>query len=526
MLGYESERRLKNFLVAVGEGERELEFARQRLCNIPDFAPHAAFQRLDRDYSLQITGREFANFLRDNGIYHVLESELQNFILFFDSNGNQRLSFQEFLQVALPCEDNYLRNRTLDRPSRHVGRFDSLPRDIELALASVIEKEIDLQRRLESLKRELEAGYDYSPYAAFRSIDRYNSGRVDQVNMGSFLRQNGHHAAEMELLAMVRRIDTDGDAIILYSEWAEFVRAAYPAPRPLASTPPRPASASRYRSSSPLKSSSPVRSSSAARVGRYSSPVRPLPPARSISPSRTSPSRKPILRIYDEDELVHGLKDLCTQEQEIESAKVALAQKHDFNLRDAFDIFDVPRYGAIDSYQLRSGLNAINVFPTSEEIDLFIQRWDKNGDRRLTAHEFESAFLANDRYYADMVQRRPSNYTPRPIRRDDCFLPNTAFEFQNMWRTHFRVEGAAESLRQRLNGRPGFNSYEAFNSLDLNDNGSLNAVELKRMIESRGYWVSFQEVDNLVTKMDTNKNGRVTFAEFRDETLPKSPARR
>jgi len=186
----------------------------------------------------------------------------------------------------------------------------------------------------------------------------------------------------------------------------------------------------------------------------------------------------------------------------------------------------VPRYGAIDSYQLRSGLNAINVFPTSEEIDLFIQRWDKNGDRRLTAHEFEAAFSANDRYYGDMVARRPSNYTPRPIRRDDCFQPNTAFEFQNMWRTHFRVEGAAESLRQRLNGRPGFNSYEAFNSLDLNDNGSLNAVELKRMIESRGYWVSFQEVDNLVTKMDTNKNGRVTFAEFRDETLPKSPARR
>ena len=372
MLGYESERRLKNFLVAVGDGERDLELSRQRLCNIPDFAPHAAFQRLDRDYSLQISSRELSNFLRDNGIYHVLDSELTNLVLFFDSNGNQRLSFQEFLQVALPCEDNYLRNRTLDRPSRHVGRFDSLPRDIELALAGVIEKEIDLQRRLESLKRELEVQYDYSPYAAYRSIDRYNSGRVDQVNIGSFLRQNGHYAAELELLAIVRRIDTDGDAIILYSEWAEFVRSAYPAPRPLASTPPRPASASRYRSSSPLKSSSPVRPSYASRVGRYSSPIRPRPAAASISPSRVSPSRKPILRIYDEDELVHGIKDLCTQEQEIENAKIALAQKHDFNLRDAFDIFDVPRYGAIDAYQLRSGLNAINVFPTTEEVDLFI----------------------------------------------------------------------------------------------------------------------------------------------------------
>ena len=51
MLGYESERRLKNLLVAVGDGERDLEGARQRLCSIRDFAPHSAFQRLDRDYS-------------------------------------------------------------------------------------------------------------------------------------------------------------------------------------------------------------------------------------------------------------------------------------------------------------------------------------------------------------------------------------------------------------------------------------------------------------------------------------------
>ena len=216
--------------------------------------------------------------------------------------------------MVLPCEDNYLRNRTLDRPSRHVGRYDHLPRDIEIALAQVIEKEIDLQRRLEQLKREIESQYDYSPYAAFRSVDRYNSGRVDQVNLGAFLRQNGHYASEMELLAIVRRMDTDGDAILLYSEWADFLRPSSPAARPSyspqrASSPgPRMGSPGpRMGSSSPLKTSSPHRSSSANRTAyRNSSPIR-----ASVSPSRASPSRKPILRVYDEDELIHGLKDLC-----------------------------------------------------------------------------------------------------------------------------------------------------------------------------------------------------------------------
>ena len=134
MLGYESERRLKNLLVAIGDGERDLEGARQRLCSIRDFAPHSGFQRLDRDYSTQISSHEIVNFLRDNSVYHVLESEAYNLVQFFDSNGNGRLSFQEFLQMVLPCEDNLLRNMTLDRPSARIGRYDHLPRDIELAL--------------------------------------------------------------------------------------------------------------------------------------------------------------------------------------------------------------------------------------------------------------------------------------------------------------------------------------------------------------------------------------------------------
>ncbi len=93
MLGYESERRLKNFLVAVGDGERQLEGARSRLCSIRDFAPHSAFQRMDRDYSGSVTSREITNFLRDNSVYHVSESEAYTLVQFFDSNGNGRLGF-------------------------------------------------------------------------------------------------------------------------------------------------------------------------------------------------------------------------------------------------------------------------------------------------------------------------------------------------------------------------------------------------------------------------------------------------
>ena len=126
-----------------------------------------------------------------------------------------------------------------------------------------------------------------------------------------------------------------------------------------------------------------------------------------------------------------------------------------------------------------------------------------------------------------MVNRRPLNYPPgRGIRRDDMFMPNTQFEHQSMWRTHIRCENAAEALRQRLNSRPDFNAYEAFNSLDLNEDGRVSANEIRRMIESRGYWVGQKEVDQVVEKMDKNKDRTVSYSEFADEQRNKSPVRR
>ena len=60
---------------------------------------------------------------------------------------------------------------------------------------------------------------------------------------------------------------------------------------------------------------------------------------------------------------------------------------------------------------------------------------------------------------------------------------------------------------------PYFNVYEAFNSMDLNSSGSISREEFRRMIQSRGFYVSEKEVEEIVDKMDKNKDGRVSFAE-------------
>jgi hypothetical protein len=77
-----------------------------------------------------------------------------------------------------------------------------------------------------------------------------------------------------------------------------------------------------------------------------------------------------------------------------------------------------------------------------------VTRYDRSNDRRLTFSEFSEAFLPMDSHYANMLNRRAANLGKKPLfRRDDVFLSDTQVEFRSMWRTHFRVEIANESLR-------------------------------------------------------------------------------
>jgi hypothetical protein len=195
MLSLESERRLKSLLVAIGDGERSLELSRQLLCRIPDFAPLSAHERLDRDATGNLSSTEILAFLRENGINHVLESEARDLIAFFDNNSSGRLSSGEFTQILLPCEDNLLRSTTQGRLARRVGRLDRLPADIEAALARVIEQEVELARRLNGLKKDLELQLDYTTLASYNSVDRLNLGRIDTANLDSFLRAHAHYAS-------------------------------------------------------------------------------------------------------------------------------------------------------------------------------------------------------------------------------------------------------------------------------------------------------------------------------------------
>lgn len=54
-------------------------------------------------------------------------------------------------------------------------------------------------------------------------VDR-GRGAIDSDSLDAFLRSAGHEPSEAEVLAIIRRMDADGDATVTPTEWADFWR--------------------------------------------------------------------------------------------------------------------------------------------------------------------------------------------------------------------------------------------------------------------------------------------------------------
>jgi Ca2+-binding EF-hand superfamily protein len=63
--------------------------------------------------------------------------------------------------------------------------------------------------------------YDFTPVAAFNTIDDCSLGYLDEKNLKRFFRNMGHVASWQEIVSLIRRLDTNGDCRISKEELVE-----------------------------------------------------------------------------------------------------------------------------------------------------------------------------------------------------------------------------------------------------------------------------------------------------------------
>lgn len=169
---------------------------------------------------------------------------------------------------------------------------------------------------------------------------------------------------------------------------------------------------------------------------------------------------------YEEENFISYLRELLDLENQLEKAKCDNIIRSDFNAEDAFSIFEVDRRGYLTELDLKYGLNALDIFPTQEEIALLVKRYESRGEGILTYNDFFDMLTPVDMHYRRMLESRiPSLYGSRRYKAD-VFLNSTKATFNEFLRFVLNVESKLEVLRQRLNRMVRFNIRTIFERID------------------------------------------------------------
>ena len=57
----------------------------------------------------------------------------------------------------------------------------------------------------------------------YRAIDRHNDGRIDIINLKQFFSANNIFLSEREIIALIRRVDTEADQTISLDELQDYI---------------------------------------------------------------------------------------------------------------------------------------------------------------------------------------------------------------------------------------------------------------------------------------------------------------
>ena len=185
-------------------------------------------------------------------------------------------------------------------------------------------------------------------------------------------------------------------------------------------------------------------------------------------------------------------------------------------------MFDVNDMGYISEISFEDCLYELAIRPTKEEISLLFKHYSSLGNYRLTFSDFSKLFTPTEPEYHRMITNRVPYNVPRSEKRR-VFCGDTLFRLTKTLRLHIETENVAESLRHRLARRPSFSMHEAFQAVDKDRNGYITYDEFRLLLDQHGIFATVQDVESLLDRYDKNKDGRVSYSEFLDEVIPRSP---
>ena len=212
MLSEETQNILARILLALAEGERNVEDARKEIANEDFYDIQTIFRVLDNNGDNFITPKDLQNYLINHGL-EVNFKEVKLLILFYDQDHDFALTFGEIFKVIHPDKE-FPNNPKYIRDEEINARVDE-------KLYNLLEKEILMARNVLSLLDEIKHKRDFNIHSAFHALKYYACITGDSINL--FLKNCGMEPTAGDVRAILKRLDINKDEIVDFCEFHAFL---------------------------------------------------------------------------------------------------------------------------------------------------------------------------------------------------------------------------------------------------------------------------------------------------------------
>ena len=212
MLSEDTQNLLGRILLALAEGERNVEEARKEVSSEDFYDIQVIFRELDANGDNLITPKDLQKYLLSHGL-EVNFIELKLLILFYDQDHDFALTYGEIFKIVHPGKE-YPR----------IPRFkqdEQINPKVNEKLYNLLEKEILMARNILAMLDEIKHKRDFNIHSAFHILKYYACITGDSINL--FLNKIGMKPTAGDIRAIVRRLDINKKGIIDFCEFHAFL---------------------------------------------------------------------------------------------------------------------------------------------------------------------------------------------------------------------------------------------------------------------------------------------------------------
>ena len=539
MLSIETESRIARLLLLLARKERDVEFKRVELAQQVQFNVYQVFCYLDKERKNAVCVVDILDFLRRNGIYANVD-EVRMLIWFYDEDGDALLKYDEFVNVVLSEGNCMLRKLVSERSGGCWCSRKVLNYNVEAALVKVFEKELELIRSVMELIADVKKRFDFNVENVFDIVK--GGDNITYESVKCFLKKNEAVFNEDDVKAVIKRLDVNNDKYVDINEFKAFLMFPEGCCCKCGCCCCKMQNKARNNEHNVNSSNEETISNLALRM----SPQRNYTPRRALSPLRYEISSLPYNTTLQQPNVssvtmnnnnnnnintslnmqtplnnlfLSYINNIITYETQIENAKIELSMHNEFNVEDAFRMFELNSRGYITDIDLKYGLSLLDIYTTPNDVKLLMRRLDLKHKGHLTYSDFFDLVTPYEKDYRTMIEHRITNNGIFRCSRGNevSFGIRTTICLRNLLLLVINVENDLERKRIEMSSNIKGMLSDVFRKIDKNGVGSVSDKDMNEYLQYNGMFCSDRENGLVFIRFDRDRDGKVELWELNEE---------